>query len=610
MEDRLLRTFINEKFIELLKKHIPEKNIDIEGRFEASIKTIRSPSFTIPVLGVQGSGKSSLLNAILLNDLILPVDADETTCIPSEIRYGENETPQAEAIFKDGSSEKIECSEMGLKPFVHQANNPSNVKSIDRISIKIQHPLLESGVVFVDLPGVGSITRENLVTTQKYMKEAYSAIFLLRTVPPITNSEAVFIQGIWPLLISTFFIQNQWSDERDDEVEDGRDHNLNVLKKIAERCRIPSDDLQIEIVSVANALKAAVKKDEEMLSKSGLNRFTEKLKEFVEDWRSHSLNQIEHFLFEIIKSARKEIHVRIESAQMDAAERLEELKAARKKFQEELDDKKDTVSSLYDFIQDEKKELKKEISRICDKAAENFRNKMRDVIDTGVTGGSFLNQAFSDNYQEQLDHVFGEIQPLVLRTFQMVSERLSDIGDFSFNKVDLDIKPDFENQSNMHSFYQPAGSSAGGLGGTVGGVKVGAWVGTWLLPGVGTIVGGIAGGIVGGIAGSLFGNWLGKKSQEKHLDSQQETARNQVFSLIDEFKKEVSKHYKNLIDDHIRTLKEKMDQWFLYKEKEFERLSESIGADVAKTDSEKQSLLEELKLDMDELNKIETSLRT
>ena len=57
---------------------------ELQTRFTKALKDLNENQCRIPVLGLQGSGKSSFLNAVLFGDILLPVDAQETTCIPTE----------------------------------------------------------------------------------------------------------------------------------------------------------------------------------------------------------------------------------------------------------------------------------------------------------------------------------------------------------------------------------------------------------------------------------------------------------------------------------------------------------------------------------------------
>ena len=54
------------------------------------IQNMDNAEVIIPVLGMQGMGKSTLING-LLKENILPNDADETTCVPVEVKFGTNE---------------------------------------------------------------------------------------------------------------------------------------------------------------------------------------------------------------------------------------------------------------------------------------------------------------------------------------------------------------------------------------------------------------------------------------------------------------------------------------------------------------------------------------
>ena len=88
---------------------------DVAERFEKSAADLAANECLIPVLGTQGSGKSSFLNAILFGDIVLPVDADETTCIPTAVKYGDVASPEAYVVMSSGARQKVPCTERGWR---------------------------------------------------------------------------------------------------------------------------------------------------------------------------------------------------------------------------------------------------------------------------------------------------------------------------------------------------------------------------------------------------------------------------------------------------------------------------------------------------------------
>jgi len=153
-----------------------------------------SSDMIVPILGTQGMGKSTMINAILGED-ILPSEADETTCVPVEIRFGND--PYGIVHFSCEKSEVIVMTKSDLSAFVDNNFNPGNEKQVRHIVLYRDHPLLKTGLVFVDLPGVGSLTKANEETTNLYIRDLCVAIFIISTSPPILKTEANFIASVW-----------------------------------------------------------------------------------------------------------------------------------------------------------------------------------------------------------------------------------------------------------------------------------------------------------------------------------------------------------------------------------------------------------------------------
>ena len=145
------------ELLRLLEKYSPDGQNYAQLLLEIENKSNTS-DMIVPVLGTQGMGKSTIINAILGED-ILPSEADETTCVPVEIRYGTKH--HGVVRFLCGKPEVIVNTKADLSEFVDNNSNPGNEKKVSHIVLYRESPLLKTGLVIVDLPGVGSLTKAN-----------------------------------------------------------------------------------------------------------------------------------------------------------------------------------------------------------------------------------------------------------------------------------------------------------------------------------------------------------------------------------------------------------------------------------------------------------------
>ena len=594
MKNTVISVLKDETLLTLLETNISSSVIlNLRERFSNSIKALESPKYILPVVGTQGTGKSSFINSIIFGNIVLPVDADETTCIPTEIMYGENESPLATVFFRNGEEYDIECTEESLQKFSHQAINTANKLDVDHIRIIIKSALLHQGLILVDLPGLGSLTHSNVKTSMQYIHYASGAIFLISTSPPITGHESNYIQSLWPMMTSSFFIQNRWHNDSQNDVKEGIDHNLNVLKEIASKCSIPDKNISIDVVNVDQALKAVIRKDDSMLVESGLPGFINKLELFGIDWENLILSNIKTELVQLISVCEKDILFRIEIIQKDAGERKKELESEREKFQKELEEKKELTKGCFDFIREEEVSLKENIKEVCRISSERLRNDVRTVINNGVTVGDKLIKAFTDFHKEQVETIFTRLQPRFITLSHEVNERIDDIEEFYFRKVEIPQTPEFADRTQIHAAYKPILASAAGISGMIGGAELGASIGA-LFGGVGAGPGAVIGGAIGGLMGYLAGMFAGNAAKEFHLDKQKEDAREELFKLIEAFRKESIKNYEEALTSYKGEIFVKINYWMRQREEEFNEREETIMRDALKTEEEKEKLISQL----------------
>jgi GTP-binding protein EngB required for normal cell division len=159
----------------------------------------------LAVLGQVKRGKSSLINA-LLEEPVLPTGVLPVTAIITEIRYGH--IPEATVIYSTGDFRKIiPLSE--LPDYITESGNPGNTKQVESVEVAYPSPLLESGIVLIDTPGIGSTHTHNTRTTQHYLDRVDAGIVVLSVDPPITEVESRFIRSLKIDVPKLFFVLNK-----------------------------------------------------------------------------------------------------------------------------------------------------------------------------------------------------------------------------------------------------------------------------------------------------------------------------------------------------------------------------------------------------------------
>lgn len=122
-----IKEFANSQLVNVLDKYSEEPN-KIGSMLRQTITNSQNREMIVPVLGMQGMGKSTLINA-LLRENILPSEVDETTCVPVEVKYGEEE--KAEVYFANKSDKAVVHTQAELANYVDNNYNPANEKGVE-----------------------------------------------------------------------------------------------------------------------------------------------------------------------------------------------------------------------------------------------------------------------------------------------------------------------------------------------------------------------------------------------------------------------------------------------------------------------------------------------
>ncbi len=583
LQDSQLRSLANRYAPGLTGSEQPS----LSARLDNYRHQLAAERFVLPVAGIQGSGKSTLLSALAFDEPVLPIDADETTCVPVEIGWAAHPRPQATVHYLDGRTEKLPCTEEALRSVVHNENNPGNEKQVLRVVLESSREVFRHGLVLVDLPGTGSLTEANMVTTQRYLAEAVGVIFMLRTVPPLTRSEATFVSLQWASLRTALFVQNRWNDEDDDEALAGRDHNAKVLQDIAKKAHIQLDGPpSIHVVNGYQSLRAALMQDHDLAEKSGLNALRTDLEHFGSNWAQRVGEGIVTALKAELSQLVQVLDGRLGSNRLERGD----LQARITALQHDFDERLSMIDQEAGQMRDEANAFRRQVRQQLrdwsrDKGAE-LRNRMRTKMRAGIVDGTRLTRALTDEQALATDDIFLQVQEGALTLQDKLRSRLQEADAWNAQAPDLRATVHREESTKWENLARPIGSAAGGVGGAlVGAAIAGAQIGSLGGP-IGVVVG-IVGGLLGGLLGGLTGNWLGNKSKELVTEQRAKAAESEVFAAIDSYLNQTSTALNNLAESFSDQLDVQLEQSRQTEIATFEQQRQQLIGDMTLSNEDK-----------------------
>ncbi|WP_017651832.1 dynamin family protein [Fortiea contorta] len=237
---------------------------------------LTNPNLRIAVFGPFNHGKSTLLNAILGNRT-LPIDLIPTTGAAITIKYGAD--VHTRIIFIDGTEIYRSGTEI-LQQFAVLDGDRQMRKDVASVEIFCPHPLLATGVEFVDLPGTNDReAQDNLVKEQLLGADIVIQLLDARKLMTLGERENLrdwlLDRGITTVIFVANFINLL---EPHDQLQ-----VQNRLRFVAEsfRAELPTGFSNLYRVDALPALRARLKGDVAAATSSGLVAFEAALQNIV-----------------------------------------------------------------------------------------------------------------------------------------------------------------------------------------------------------------------------------------------------------------------------------------------------------------------------------------
>lgn len=510
------------ELLRLLEKYSPMGQNYAQLILEIEKKNSTS-DMIVPILGTQGMGKSTMINAILGED-ILPSEADETTCVPVEIRYGPE--PKGIVRFLDDKPETPVNTKTELSEFVDNNFNPGNEKRVSHIVLYRDYPLLKTGLVIVDLPGVGSLTKANEETTTKYIQNLCVAIFIISTSPPILKTEANFITSVWRSFNSVYFVQNVWDDNSEDETREGLDHNEKVLSEISQKISAPKLHSIIPVNAYA-AAKGSLEKNQELIHTSNINELLEALTSFAKSYREESTSALEARVKLLVASAGEQAAYEVRLANMNHDEQLAAMEMEKKHFESVSYEIEEKVGAIKRQLQSDQRKVQSFASETATKYSNLLRTEIHRLVDQGIVDGDPLTKAFVRLQSQYATEAMDEVHEKFEAIWEELKSKLEELDDV-LQQEDLH-SPEAGAFNKAQAFKWEKGMDASfKIGGAIGSAIAFAAIGG---------PAGFAAALGIGLAGILFG-WASRKGVVKSRGNQ---TKRELEHPIAEFKSSITK---------------------------------------------------------------------
>lgn len=335
-------------------------------------QSVKNDRLVLAFVAEFARGKTETINALFFSDFksrLLPCDPGRTTMCPTEIFWDGNEEPYVKLLpietrkrddglaylktnpgewtklrLDTSSAETMkealhvlvaqkevsleEARNLGLwdDQDIGMANTLKNRGTVEvpvwrHALINYPHPLLKSGLVILDTPGLNTLGTEPELTIS-IIPNAHAVIFLLATDTGVTKSD----MEIW-----TKFIRERTSrklailnkiDILWDDMKSEAEINAVIQSQVVATARqlsLPPAD--VFAISAQKALVARVKDDAELLKRSGIERVEEVLAQSVVATKHDILRKtIVTEAANMVKSSRKTMQQRLAGARAQQAE--------------------------------------------------------------------------------------------------------------------------------------------------------------------------------------------------------------------------------------------------------------------------------------------------
>ncbi|MGD2070379.1 MAG: dynamin family protein [Gemmatimonadota bacterium] len=174
--------------------------VELYPEIAALAERATSPAVDVGVFGRIGSGKSSLVNALVAAP-VLPVGATPVTALPLRVERGE---PEVLVRFAGTRTETHPLE--AVARFAAESENPGNRLGVT--ALEIHAPTAPEGIRFLDTPGVGAYVTPTTASAFAWLPRCDLGLVLIAAGNAIDQDDLALLSGLrsagvdWRILLS------------------------------------------------------------------------------------------------------------------------------------------------------------------------------------------------------------------------------------------------------------------------------------------------------------------------------------------------------------------------------------------------------------------------
>ena len=378
-------------------------------RLDELEKRLSQGRFHLAVLGQVKRGKSTLLNALLGED-VLPTSVIPLTAIPTFIQYGEQRLLRVryndnrpDSVLKGEPTQWLNKQLMG---FVTEDANPRNEKGV--LQVEITHPAeILRDVVLIDTPGIGSTYRHNTEATMNFLPQCDAALFLVSADPPITEVEVAFLKEIKSRVTRLFFVLNKVDYLTESECETA----LGFYRTILTRDAGINPDTQIFTISARKGLLAKESGDTQQWVESGLSDVFDHLIAFLAHEKNRVLKEaIGRKALDVFNDVQLQIELEIKALELP----LTHLESQLALFDKKIAETEQQRVHAQDILTGDQNRVHEQLETYIKNLRAPIREKLTSIADTAIAASPYnpeqaAKQAVADAVPGWFEHELGTV---------------------------------------------------------------------------------------------------------------------------------------------------------------------------------------------------------